>query len=194
MASAITSIWNQALYALGEQQTIEDTTDESPHAEVFRVFWPNARDQFLEMSPWTFAKSSASLTLLSGDAPDSWTYQYVLPTDCIWVTYIEPENAGYKFDYHVISGVRALVCDVEDAIISYTMRLEDVTLWSAEARFAMSLFLALQTEFPITQRPEMSTNILEKFSRAFSAAATGSRNARAPRDPPQTPSIAARST
>lgn len=107
-----TDVCNLALAHVGTRSTIAALTEDSNEARACRRFYPQARDETLEAAWWSFARRTATLTLLKS-APGTpefqgvvsnvwndsypappWLYEYAYPSDCVRARYLIPVNTG----------------------------------------------------------------------------------------------------
>lgn len=143
MASEV-EIANLALSNLGDRATVAslDPPEGSAQAEHCARFYPIARDMLLEMHAWGFATRHATLALLV-DTPLHWLYTYVLPADCIRVQAVLPpestDDKGVDFALGLNAlGQRVLYSNTEGAVVRYTARVIDTTLFSPMFTMALS--------------------------------------------------------
>jgi hypothetical protein len=133
MASVI-EICNKALSLLG-QKPIVSLEDDSNEAFACRLHWPLLRDEVLEGHRWNCVTTRASLARLSSAPAFGYTYQFQLPSDCLYITRTEPECL---FE---IEG-RKLLTDETEVDIVYTKSEEDSTKYSPQLAAAFSFLLA----------------------------------------------------
>lgn len=129
-----TSVSNGALGELGAT-LITSFDEQTSLALLCRTHFADARDMALELHPWNFAGSRATL-VQSPDTPAcDWQYQYRLPSGprppyCIKVRGTEQGNND-KFEVGLDeAGERVLFSDRQNVKISYTSRVENLAIWS----------------------------------------------------------------
>lgn len=150
MASAI-DICNLALSHFGQDGVISAISppDGSAEAEHCARFYPIARDELLEMHPWTFASKRATLAELTNDRED-FEYRYAVPADCLKPRRLLPdgyddEDHGSTFEWEGSS----LYADESLATLVYTYKLTDTTKFSPLFVTALSYLLASYVVGPI---------------------------------------------
>lgn len=136
MASDV-DISNLALSHIGERAeviTIVPPFDSAEEQQCGR-FYPLARDQLLEMHPWTFAMRRAALAALESDNP-AWLYAYQVPADCLKPRAVlanETCDDATGDDFIVETngaGNKVIYTNRESAVLRYTRALTDTTRFS----------------------------------------------------------------
>ena len=84
------------------------------------------RDKLLQLYPWTFARMNMILQTVTGTI-SGWSNGYKLPDDFLTVLTVLVD--GEPVDYEVSRG-SLLYCNGANAILRYTGRVEDTSLWS----------------------------------------------------------------
>lgn len=164
-------IVNDALVRLGVKQRIGNLFDGSAASKAALDIYGQTRDQQLRAGEWGFARRDVSMTLLksaptsgySGDwnpteyPPLPWRFAYEYPDDCLKVRAIRPpliflpdfdpqpivyDTPNVPTDDDPPSTVKVIVCNVEDAILTYTGQVTDPTLWETTFVEAFSASLA----------------------------------------------------
>lgn len=145
-----TVICNMALGHLGSTKEIADLeTERSAEAIVCRRFYESVRKQTLRDFPWPFATKYAELNLID-DNPneDEWAYAYRYPTDCLAiqriVSGIRNEAANQRVPYTIVrdDDGKVILTDQVDAVLQYTVDLENEEEYPADYEMALSLHLA----------------------------------------------------
>jgi hypothetical protein len=150
-------ICNLALSHFGQDASIDaiDPPDGSVEAEHCSIFYPIARDQQLELMPWTFATQRAALTEVTNDR-DDWGYRYVLPTGCIKPRIVLPdgytstEDDGVPFEREGDS----IYANESGATLVYTFRQTDPTKFNPGFVTALSWLLASYVLGPDPEGPD----------------------------------------
>lgn len=170
------AICNMALGHLGARP-ITQIDEASQEARYSKIFWDITRDEVLRSYPWNFAETRRLLaavtlpTLLSHR-----TYAYVYPTDCLSIRKLTTQGdaAQTAYDYDVVSDSsvggsprKLIVTDLEEAMLVYTAKIEDTTLWDASFVASLALALAAKLAVPITKNPKMAEIMLIKFSESL---------------------------
>lgn len=166
MASTPVDICNLALGRV-RGGSIDELTENSPSALECNRLYADRRDTLLTLYSWRFAKTTKALSL-KVDEPDEWLYMFDYPNDCLRVHYIIPPESGKnivtgtgiatpKIDYEPIpfevaagdDGSRRILTDYEDAYISYTKKVTDVSLFDPLFTEALAWFLAIDLAIPL---------------------------------------------
>lgn len=143
-------ICNLALGRIGNRGNIAsiDPPERSVEAERCAKFYPIARDAVLEFptNGWRFATTRATLAAHDLDPIGGWRFAYSLPRDCLKALAVldalsceGARPAGYVIETEPLTGDQVIYTNVEDAILRYTMRVED------SSRFAPLFVEALAT-------------------------------------------------
>jgi hypothetical protein len=175
MTTAV-SICNLALGHLGDGATVSsiDPPEASSQAEYCAQFYPIARDQMLELHDWNFATRRIAAALLATDPWTQWRFAYEVPSDALRVfsvlpsdavddqigpdyqatatptAYLGPQETAQDFEIETdAAGRRVLLCNVEDAILRYTVPVTDTTRFSPLFVTALSYLLAGYLAGPI---------------------------------------------
>ena len=158
MASEV-DIVNTALSHLGDEAEVISINppDDTVQAKQAGRFYPIARDQLLDLHPWTFAASRAVLALKAGSAPADWGYAYALPALCVKPRGIyragSSDHTGSE-DFEIEedgSGGRVLYTDVPDAVLRFTRQVRDTTKFTPGFTAALARLLASLLAGPIVK-------------------------------------------
>lgn len=164
-------IVNVALTRIGYRSSIGHLYDGSEAAILALNLYGQTRDEMLRSSDWDFAQRTVALTLLKSapaggyvpgwspwnpatNPPVPWLYEYGYVDDCLKVRAIKPTPifAGPNFDPqpHTFSisndnafspPRRVILTNVADALMVYTGRVTDPSVWAVD--FAEALTNAL---------------------------------------------------
>lgn len=180
MIGSEVGIYNLALAAVGARNNISLPTENSREAEVCRLWFSPVRDQLLASAVWPEATNFVHLAVLNtedgdgvwaaGEARPGYTYAYALPTDCLRPQYLT------NFDRFLISQ-RTLNSNTHQAILAYTMRLEIISLWSAELQMAIVYGLAAHICMPLSGKPSRARALLEQANNLVMNARVSAANA-----------------
>lgn len=151
---------NASLVRIGWKQQIGNLYDGSAAATQALSIYGQTRDQMLRESTWDFAQRSLNLTLLKSAPvggyippngwdptnfpPQPWRFEYEYPEDCLKVRTIkaqqlfvpnfDPQANRYSVasDNAYVPHKRVLLSNVESAIMVYTGRVTDPSLWAVD--------------------------------------------------------------
>jgi hypothetical protein len=148
MASEV-DISNLALSLIGERAEVIAIVppDGSTEAQLCGRFYPMARDEMLEMHPWTFAMRRLSMAQLTNDRP-SWGYAYQIPADCLKpraVLLNEACDDAVSEDFIVETndtGTKVLYTNTPTATLRYTRAVTDTTRFTPMFVAALGRLLA----------------------------------------------------
>lgn len=200
MATTVVDICNVALGRV-KAETIADLNERSVSAVKCRVLYENRRDTLLASYAWRFARSTRTLSL-KVETPDEWEYSYDYPNDAVRIHYILPPGQGSvsaggsgiytpRIDWEPIpyevatgdDGSRRIWSDYENAIISYTKRVETVSLFDPLFTEALTWFLAIDLSIPLggDSGKKYRDDAKSGFKEAIQAAQTHSQSEAQPR-------------
>jgi hypothetical protein len=184
--SSDVDLCNLALAHLGDEAEVTaiNPPDGTAQAAQCGRFYPLARDQLLEMHPWTFATTRVSLAALVDTHPE-WLYAYSLPAKCLKPLAVLPADVvddTVTHEYIVESteaGTRVLYTNVESATLRYIQRIEDVTKFTHSFATALARLLASYLAGPIikgTTGIQVSQAQLKIFAYELAVARTSDSN------------------
>ncbi len=164
------AIVNQALGLLG-QDPIMSLDQEGRSAEWSNILWPQARDAVLSLHPWSCALERAQLARL-GTAPlAGFAYAYQLPSSpyCLrpWAMEGTPDT-GQPWPWRVRR--RSLETDAEAALITYSCRLTDTTLFDPLLVEALAAHLAWKLAYVLAGNKRKVPEMLTIFEGAMAQA------------------------
>lgn len=175
-------VCNLALTFIGARSTIaalypEEQSEEARHCSLI---FDAVRDATLAAHDWPFARARVALASL-GDPPDSWSYRYAYPTNCLQALYIEPVvRTDIPAAFEVAAGTgfisKVILTDEENAVLVYTGRVTTPAVWSPAFVWAFAWALAAAIALPITNDPKMARVAQEGFFAAISAARAAAGN------------------
>lgn len=170
MSSRI-DVFNMALGHIGVSSTVADELERSPERVICTRYWDTCRDalfSYMDME-WKFATSTVALADI-GDPPDGWGFRYRYPNDCVNAHEIlGASNFGRtqdvslrpKFDVQFEADGRAIVCDMPEAMLRYTKRIEEVERWPSSFVEAMGFRLASMIVMPLKNDAGARNNLLQ---------------------------------
>lgn len=148
MASA-TEIANMAISHLGTGKEIANIeTENSPEANACRRFYQTALDETLRDGTWPFATKYADLNLIEENPTDEWAYSYRYPVDCKHARRIVSGNRNEsrqdRIEYKIVntSTGSAIYTDKQNAVLEYTVKIDNPALFPDDFKMALSFRLA----------------------------------------------------
>lgn len=169
-ATSPEDVVNLALVRIGFKGRITNMFSGSAAANSALAIYGQTRDELLRQNDWDFAEVTASLTLLKsapaggyipGFTPWStvypplpWLFEYQKPADCLKVRAVKPVplflpvmdpqphvfSVGY--DSTLAPPAQVIMCNVPDAVLTYTGQPTDPTTWEADFIEALAAALA----------------------------------------------------
>jgi len=160
MASTV-DICNLGLAHLGNRAQVVSISpvDGSVEADYCARFYPIARDEILEMSDWTFARSRVVLALLGVNPSSVWRYAYARPADCMVPRRVLTGNSSNHEDDSNAFDMEGdvILTNTEFATLVYTRPVEDPTRFSPGFTTSLSYKLAAYLAGPLL-RGESGSN------------------------------------
>ena len=142
-------ICNMALAYVLTSETLTSLDDQTPAGMACNRFYPICRDHLLQHFPWSFATVETALTLLDTNVVTNWAYTYALPTDCLDVQRLVYEGVPYPTGHEDIAfslgnynGQHVLHTNLPYAVLRYTARVEDTTLYPPDVCDALAALVA----------------------------------------------------
>lgn len=167
MSNSATDICNLALGRVRATEIDDLDSENSPSAIACRRLYAGRRDALLTSYSWRFAKVTRELSL-KVDVPAEWAYMYDYPNDCLRVHYIIPYVNTQSvvtaygiaterpllnpIPYEVAAGddgSRRILTNLAEAHISYTKRVEEVSLFDPLFYEGLAWFLAIDLAIPL---------------------------------------------
>lgn len=161
--SSEVDICNLALGHLGDDATVAslDPPEGSAQAEHCARFYPMARDLVLDAHRWGFATRRAPLALLSATPPSAWAYAYAQPADALNLIAVlapdAPDDNSATGQYTPQpfiaetddSGATVIYTNQQNAVLRYTRRITDPTMFPPTVVHGLSLMLASMLAGPV---------------------------------------------
>lgn len=157
MATSPVNIYNQALLAIGQGETIASVTENSRAAVLMSSVYDDVRDEVLRAAHWTCAKAHARLALLAtrntsldwapGDPAPGWAYAYSYPSDMLTPRHMADYS---RFDLGLVDETPAVMSNLSQPILTYTKKQTNVALWDANLVSAVSYMLAARVCISLT--------------------------------------------
>ena len=135
-------ICNQALLRLGVQR-ISAFSDNNPIAAACNVVYADCRDQLLREHPWNFATTRVKLSPEASTPLFGWTYQFILPSDCLKVLLVNDNLNPYKIEGNKI------LTDAKTVNLVYIKQETDTTKYDPSFQEALSLKIATNLAFAL---------------------------------------------
>lgn len=168
MARAPVDIYNQALLAIGQGETIAAVDENSRPAVLMTQVYADVRDEVLRAAHWSCATAHARLGLLAtrntaaswapGDPAPGWAYAFGYPSDMLVPRYMSDYS---RFDLGLVNATPAIMSNNQTPILTYTMRQTNVGLWDANLVAAISYMLASRVCISLTGKRQRARDTFE---------------------------------
>lgn len=201
MASSKTEICNLALSHLGIGSELSNLdSDSGQEATSCRRFYETTRDEVLRDFSWSFTTKFATLALVEEDPTTEWAYSYRVPSDCLMLrrilSGIRNDNRQSRVPFKVAQDASGLLVytDMEDAVIEYTVRVEDTSLYPPDFTVALSYKLAFYVAPRLTKGDPfgLRKSAMDMYQYTLAKAAANNNNEQQDEEIPQAESIRAR--
>ena len=147
-------IFNLALNRLGVSSAIQSNTQEDPRAILLNNVYELSRDEVLEAHDWSFANAYREISASTESSPDpNYLYALTLPEDCIAPRALIDigDKQEKKFEPAIGSNNQKIILtNTNPAILRYTKRITNESLFTAGFVRALSYKLAAETGYSIT--------------------------------------------
>lgn len=190
MAKSVLDVWNMALGMIGISKQVADVNEQSNEARQCRLYFDNVRDLVLEEADWPFAERYVALQDI-GSPPSDWSYRYRYPNDCIkarrlatsdqittgqrlfltleeWTRFYDSP----KYPFRVVDDQagKAIVTDLQNAVLVYTGAVDNLALWPMSALMALAACLATYIANPLAAQKDMAKDASRAYETLISKA------------------------
>ena len=158
-----TDIYNRALSAVGDLR-VSSPTEPSAQATACSDAWDIVRREMLVEHPWNFAKEYVSRSATTTTPPWRWSYEYILPADCLQVREVKDlDDDGWE-----VVSERRLYCDDAGPIsLTYTKDVTDCGAFPPRFVVAVAMRLAVEIAEQLTQSNTKQEILIAKADRAL---------------------------
>lgn len=157
MASEV-SICSNALLLLGAQ-TINSLAETSDRALIASNLWPQTRNSVLRSHPWNCCIQRVQLAPDETAPAFDWAYQFTLPSD--YLKALSVGEAGCEVEFRIEG--RKLLSDENPCLLRYVSRNLAVGSWDDMLVQAMTLTMAAEMAYAITQSSSLRDSMREKL-------------------------------
>lgn len=167
MTQSRAQLYNITLNILGVSAPLENVNSNDNRAILLNNYYELARDYVLKDFDWNFASAYRKLSLSAGNF-DTFNakYCYDYPNDCICARDLTDSTKEYLYKFSVSTlenGQKVILCDVEDAILRYTKRIEKEIYYSPEFSIVLAHYLASLTSNVITGSIQKGELAFQKY-------------------------------
>lgn len=174
-------LYNLALSCLGTRSRVTATNDGSREANALNIVYADVRDELLQEHVWWFCKIRKPLVPQAvAVAPDEWSYVYERPADCLKVRFlcspgVPPDRYDglppIPYEVRVVEDdtmptpvkVKAILCDLDEAVACYTYQVTDPDFMTANFRRALGWKLAAAIALNLTGSREIAKAAQDLF-------------------------------
>ncbi len=160
-------IFNISLNILGVSTPLENANSSDNRSILLNNYYFLARDYVLKDFDWNFASIFRELSLVEKfDLVSEYKYCYNYPNDCICARDLF-EKGDYRIQKFAISslenGDRAILTNVDKAVLRYTRRVEKEIYFSCEFSMALAYYLASLTSSVITGSIQKGESAYQRY-------------------------------
>jgi hypothetical protein len=175
-----TDLVNLALAHIGSTK-VDSITDEKEPSEYGLIFWPLARQIFLQQSKIHKSRKEEALSLAAGETSNIYDYVYHYPNDImmpikIWDGGTSTEKVIYEIGTHSSLTSSVLKTDKESAVLIYCTDIVNLNVFNVLDILAMSYMLAILMVMPLKKEDELLIKLEVAYRIALSNAIVNDRN------------------
>lgn len=153
---------------------LENANSTDNRAILLNNYYELARDYVLKDFDWNFASTFKELALCENPISQyQYKYCYNYPNDCICARDIFQKNTFVLNKYSISSlstGQKVILCDVENAVLRYTRRVEKEIYFSCEFAMALAYYLASLTSNVLVGSIQKGEIAYEKYNQLIKRA------------------------
>lgn len=171
-------VYNLALNAVGERSNLSSPTENSRQAEVCRLWYETVRNHILSAAPWPEAMAFDYLALLDEQDNNTWTageprpgyrYVYAEPSDCLRPRYLSTFEPFMRTEGRIHT-------NTQSAILFYTKKQANVSLWSSDLLMAIAYGLAAHICNPLSGKPSRARVLADQANELILGARVNAAN------------------
>jgi hypothetical protein len=199
MAASEVEIINAAGSRIGQTRLLDAAIAlaNQPQSELSiqgALWYPKVRDRLLRWRafPWPFATYREQLALVAGVTRTDWEYCYAYPADALAVRYVTISGVrNPRRDQMIAHKIEArrdttaegqpivgklILCDEQDAEISYTIRVENPAVFDPDFESALEFALAAELARAIPKDEAWALRLKQESEVALREAAAAALN------------------
>lgn len=185
MPQSQVDLYNLALSACGSRDSVALITENTNGARFCNRWYEPVRRHVYAAAHWPTLKRHARLGLLqerntaadwvSTDPDPGWVYAYSAPNDMVAARHLSTYER-FSTGVYPSMNVRAVFCDTEDAILTYTKDETDLSLLDAGLYMCFVYGLAMHIARPLTGKADRSKELAEMANRLIAEARASAAN------------------
>jgi len=172
MALSRTDIANMALGRVGAKPIMDLDDEDSLTARIVKIQFSPTVQEVGRSGEWNCLKDIADLPQLVTAPAFGWSYNYQLPTDCLFLVKLNGVDWDNRpGDYAEVMG-RKLLSNTDTAQIQYISYKEDANEYDALFVEAVVLLLAAKIAVPVqgSDYTSLAAQLLREYERKFTNA------------------------
>jgi hypothetical protein len=142
------AVANLALQGVGRGDFLVTLTEDTQAARLVRHQLPYSRDAVLRAYPWNFAQARGALPADDATPAFEYTYQYSLPSDCLWMHTLVDADADEKW---CIEAGKILTNIGAPLNVKYTKRVTDLAASDPLFIQTLAAHIAASIAVPLTE-------------------------------------------
>jgi hypothetical protein len=176
-----TDLANMALAHIGNTK-IDSITDDKEPAEYATIFWPVARQLFLQESKIHKSRKEQALAIAAGETSNIYDYVYEYPNDVlvplkVWDGGTNTEKIIYEIGTHSSLTSSVLKTNKESAVLMYCTDITNLNVYNTLDILAISYMLAILIVMPLKKEDELLIKLEKAYQITLSNAIVNDRNA-----------------
>ena len=132
----------------------------------------------LAAGKWTLVSTVGAVV-----TPDHWQFMYSKPSDCIRIRYLSAEGSRVPsvpqrvpFELATNGDVAVIYTDLENAVATYTQKIEDPNRFDPDFTSALVFNLAFRLALPLRGKPDVAQMMLQAYQGEVQRAIAASLN------------------
>ena len=161
--------------------------DNTSAARDCALFYPVNRNVVLRDHEWNFAHKRRAMSpfTIPTDYLGKYLYAYVLPSDCLKPRKVYPPSGTTDKPFEIMrmpTLEKVIFTDVEEAILSYTMKVTNSSWFDDEFVHALGLMMGATLARPLTKSHKAAEALLKQYYLALPQAKTSNTKEDKPED------------
>lgn len=170
--SDLVTIYNRALALAGARRQLSTPDQQGSEGDQCRLWYPIVRDTVQRSANWPSCKRYSRLAVLGERAnfntdwaetnpSPGYRYAYAAPADMLAPRYLHTYQR-FELEVWEPTNVMAVMTNVEDAILHYTTRQDNIQLWDTDLQNAIIYTLAATIAMPLVGKVAATERLRER--------------------------------